>query len=304
MQTEASTPTGQPCPPDCSIPLVPPAPLSLEEVLSRFQRDARPGVCDTGRYRCPYYVWGEGPPLLLIPGLADDTQSFVFLMAYLAPHFRCVAYDLPSGRGDGARLGRYTHADLVADALALMDHLQLARSYVFGSSFGATVALEALRTRPERLPRAILQGGFAWRPLELAENLGARLFRYVPGMMKALPLRAATLYRTNAVLFAHRPPEVWDFFLERSNAHPIAAVAHRALMVHRLDLRATLAEVRQPVLLVCGDKDPLVSRACEEVLLRGLPNAARVQLDRCGHNPLFTHPEVLAEVVRLFLTPP
>ena len=84
----------------------------------------------------------------------------------------------------------------------------------------------------------------------------------------------------------------------------MAAVAHGALLLHRLDLRPILAGIRQPVLLVCGDGDPLVSRSCEEDLLTGLPNVRRVELCRCGHNPLFTHPEVLAEVVRGFLTPP
>ena len=85
---------------------------------------------------------------------------------------------------------------------------------------------------------------------------------------------------------------------------PIAAVAHRALLIHRLDLRHLLAEIHQPVLLVCGDHDPLVGPACEEALLRGLPNAGRAQLAGCGHNPLFSHPEVLAELTRQFLTPP
>ena len=60
----------------------------------------------------------------------------------------------------------------------------------------------------------------------------------------------------------------------------------------------------RPVLLVCGDSDPLVGAACESVLLRGLPNVARVELNQCGHFPCFSHPEVLAEVIRRFLTPP
>jgi hypothetical protein len=47
-----------------------------------------------------------------------------------------------------------------------------------------------------------------------------------------------------------------------------------------------------------------VGRAEEEVLLGGLPNVGRVVLEGCGHLPAYTHPEVLAEVTRQFLTPP
>jgi pimeloyl-ACP methyl ester carboxylesterase len=296
--------TGGPACPEVCPSACAPAPLSLGEILERFDREAVHGVCDTGRYRCPYFTWGEGPPVLFIPGLADDARSCVQVIARLAAHFRCIAFDLPAGGADGARLARHTHTDLVADVFALLDHLGLRQSYLFGSSFGSTIALAALRARPERLPRAVLQGGFAHRPLSVAERLMARLVRFWPGSLRSLPVREATLRRENAAHFATLPPEVWDYFLTRSSAHPLAAVAHRALMIHGLDLRATLPEIRQPVLLVCGDNDPLVSRACEEVLLRGLPNARRVELLSCGHNPLFTHPEALAELLRRFLTPP
>jgi pimeloyl-ACP methyl ester carboxylesterase len=48
----------------------------------------------------------------------------------------------------------------------------------------------------------------------------------------------------------------------------------------------------------------VVPRPYEEMLLQGLPNAGRIVLEGCGHTPSYTHPEVLAEVIRQFLTPP
>ena len=280
--------------------------ITLAEAQARFQREAVRGVCDTGRYRCSYYVWGKGPPVVMIPGLADDALSFILVSALLAPHFRCIAYDLPAGGGvgDGARLRRIIHAGLAQDLSALLDHLNIGQSYLLGSSFGGTIALIAMHSSPRRFPRAVLQGAFACRPLELIESSLSRLARYWPGNMRHLPGRISLLRWFHFAPFASRPPEVWNYFLERSNLPPIAAVAHRALMIHRLDLRPILSEIRQPVLLVCGEHDPLVGPACEEALLRGLPNAGRAQIAGCGHNPLFSHPEILAELVRQFLTPP
>jgi pimeloyl-ACP methyl ester carboxylesterase len=282
----------------------PPEPLPLDEVLRRFDREAAAGIVDTGRYRCPYFTWGEGPFLVFIPGLSDDARSFLLVSALLSEHFRCVSYNLPDGAGDGARLGRYTHADLVGDLFALLDHLGARQSYLFGSSFGSTIALAALHARRGQLPRAVLQGGFARRRLAPAEVLLAGLARYWPGRLRRLPFRTPLLRRSHFEPFAGRPPEVWDYFLTRWGSPPIAAMARRALLLHRLDLRAALPAVRQPVLLVCGDRDPLVNHACEEELLHGLPNVARVELSDCGHNPIFTHPGLLADVVRRFLTPP
>ena len=282
----------------------PPAALVLDEVLRRFAQEAVRGVCATGRYRCPYYTWGSGPPLLFIHGLADDSQSFAMPIAVLSRHFRCIGYDLPTGRGDGARLNRYRHEDLVVDALALLDHLGIRQSYVFGASFSATITLAALRAAPERLPRAVLQGGFARRPLAPAELLLARLARHGPGPLRWLPLRRAVLRHSHYPPFAARDRGVWEFYLRQIGQAPIAAVAQRALLLHRLDLRPILPEIRQPILMICGDDDPLVNKQCEEELLRGLPHAVRIELSQCGHLPAFTHPELLAEVVRSFLTPP
>jgi pimeloyl-ACP methyl ester carboxylesterase len=280
------------------------APVSIAETLRRFEREATRGVCDTGRYRCPYYVWGQGPPLVFIHGLGDTCRSFLAPIASLSAHFRCIAFDLPTGRGDRARPREYRHADLVSDLFALLDHLQLKQSYVLGSSFGSTIALAAAHLQPRRLPRLILQGGFARRPLLPAELLVARVSRYLPGTMRHLPFRERILQRSHYEPFAGRVPEMWQTFLDWSGETPIAAAAWQALILHRVDIRRILADIRQPVLLVCGDRDPLIHADHEEVLLNGLPNAGRFVIPGAGHMPSYSHPEMLALIVRDFLTPP
>jgi pimeloyl-ACP methyl ester carboxylesterase len=261
------------------------------------------GTCETGRYRMPYYVWGEGPPLVFVHGVSDSSRSFLLPVARLSSHFCCVAYDLPAGNGDGARLGRYTHADLVSDFWALLDHLGLRQSYVLGSSFGSTVALAALHERPQRLPRAILQGGLAHRPLRPRERVLARLARWLPGPMARVPFREKMLRRTTFADFADQPPEVWRYFLDSCGAPRVRSLGHQVLMLGGLDLRPLLPAIRQPVLLVCGERDRVVPPPYSDMLLEGLPNAGRVVIEGCGHVPSYSHPEALAEVVRRFLTP-
>ncbi|MFL5242808.1 MAG: alpha/beta fold hydrolase [Gemmataceae bacterium] len=283
-----------------------PAPpsLPLTEVLERFRREAVHGVCDTGRYRCPYFTWGQGPPLVFIHGLADSSRSFLPVIALLTGQFRCISYELPKGRGDRARVWEYRHDDLVADLFALLDHLGLQQSYVYGSSFGSTIALAAAYKQPKRLPRVVLQGGFANRPLFRGELLLARIARYLPGIMGGLPLRERLIRRAHFAPFAGLPAEAWQYCLQCTATPPVSATGYHALILNRVDLRPLLPEIRQPVLLLCGDCDPLIGRAHEEVLLKGLPNADRITISGCGHTPTFTHPELLAALIRDFLTPP
>lgn len=270
--------------------------------LEQFDRQATRGVCFTGRYRCRYVCWGAGPPLVIVHGLVDQARSFGVMMSALVHRFTCVAYELPNGRDDGARLGCYRHADLVADLLALLDHLGLEQVAVLGSSFGSTIALRAMLDAPNRITHGVLQGGFARRPLKPLELALARLARPWPGRLGDVPGRLTLLHWLNRPAFVAADPAVFDFF-KRSNADaPIHAVAQRALMLHRLDLRPLLPAIRQPLLLIGGDRDAIVPKPCELELLAALPKARRVEIPRCGHYPQFTHPLVMARSTEDFLT--
>jgi pimeloyl-ACP methyl ester carboxylesterase len=295
-------------PPSCAVACeqgcpASPAPISLPVALARFEKEARHGTCDTGRYRMPYFSWGAGPPVVFIHGLGDSARSFALPMAHLSRAFRCVGYELPAGRTDGARLGRYTHAALVDDLFALLDHLALPRSYLLASSFGATIALAALAARPERVPRAILQGGLAHRRLVRGERFFAWLARWLPGTMGGVPKREKVLRKGFQRDFAGRPEELWRYFIAVTARPRVQALGYQARWMDSLDLRPLLPAIRQPVLLVCGDRDRLVPPRFQDELMRGLPSAGRVVIEDCGHIPSYTHPELFAEVVCRFLTP-
>ncbi|MFO0867190.1 MAG: alpha/beta hydrolase [Gemmataceae bacterium] len=282
--------------PSCS------AKIPLAETLKRFEREATHGSFDTGRYRMRFNVWGEGPPLVMVPGMCDDRVSFVLPMSRLAERFCCISYDHPTGHDDGAKLGARRHVDYVDDFFALLDHLRLDRVVPMGSSFGSTITLAAMHRMPKRFPRGILQGGFARRRLSVAEQMLARWARWWPGMLAQLPGRESIVLRNQGTTFDEAPPERMAWFLERNGAPPIAAVAHRALVIDGLDLRRLLPSVRQPMLLVVGDSDTLVGRQQEKELLDGLPHANHAEIEHCGHLPQYSHPEVFAELIQQWLS--
>jgi pimeloyl-ACP methyl ester carboxylesterase len=279
------------------------APIPLAEALRRWRERARFGVCDTGRYRCRWFEWGEGPPVLFIHGMADQARSFVPVMAHLASTFRCVAYELPAGEGDGARLGRITHADLVADVFVLLDRLHVDRVSLYSSSFGGMIALAALHQAPQRFFRAVLQCAFAYRPLAPAEQFLVRLLRHLHRPIRDLPLRNWLQRRADAHAFVAAPPGLWEFQRELSGQTPVPAVAHRALLMDGLDQRSLLPDIGQPILLITGDRDSLVGQTCTDELARGLPHADRLEFTNCGHYPQYTHAPGVAEALRRFLLP-
>ncbi len=282
---------------------VPRTDLTLAEALRRLQWEADHGTVDTGRYRCRYVAWGDGPPLVMVHGLGDGLESLAMPMALLSREFRCIAYDQPTGRRDGARVKSYGHADLVHDLFALVDHLKLRQTALLGYSYGSTVAVAALHDRPDRFSRGILVGGFAHRPLTKTERWLAWLGRYWVGRIRHLPFRDTVFRRVHYAPFASLEPEVWDYFMDHYGRPPVRTVAHWAHCCDATDVRPLLESVRQPVLLVCGDDDPLVPHYHQEHFMQHLPRAVMFQIERCGHYPMFTHPHALAEAVRRFLHP-
>jgi pimeloyl-ACP methyl ester carboxylesterase len=276
---------------------------TLDDIRKTFEREAVTGVFSTGRCLCRYSIWGHGAPLIFIHGLGDIAASFLPLVSLLTDGFRCVVYDLPSGRDDEANLQRYRHEDLVADLFSLLNHLEIERCYAYGNSFGSTIALAAALAQPKRIARMVLQGAFACRQLAFAEKLMARLARHFAGSMGGLPLREAVFQQQAGKQFSHRSEEYWHYLLRNTGKTPLAAMAQRVLMLNRLDLRADLAKITQPILLLRGELDTIVDRSCNEELLAGLHTASCVEIACCGHYAHLSHFEVIAQLVRDFLTP-
>jgi pimeloyl-ACP methyl ester carboxylesterase len=293
-ETETETPPRQPCP----------APADFRRAVADYDRNAEVIRWDGPRYRMTARVLGEGPPLIIVPGVASTYRGYCLTLNALADRFRTILYDYPGDNpDDGARLGRITHDHLVDDVFGLIDHLNLGRVFLFGLSFGSTITLKALRREPRRFPRAAIQGGFAHRKFTAAEKAALRFGRLLPGNAGRLPLHGKILAWNNQSQFPSIIEDRWPFYVEQNALTPIAALAHRLDLIAHLDLRPILKDVPTEVLLVQGNEDRLVGRRFFDELKGRLPKAEGLILPIVGHQPHYTHAELLAQVVGNFLLP-
>ena len=104
---------------------------------------------------------GEGPLVILVPGLGDLRQEYRFLTSELrAAGFRVVSLDL-RGHGDSSTgWASYSRKATAADLLALVDHLDAGPATVIGNSFAAAPAVWAAAERPEAVEGLVLIGPF------------------------------------------------------------------------------------------------------------------------------------------------
>src|SRR5487761_1196556 len=101
-------------------------------------------------------ITGNGPSLMLIPGLGATRVVFDPFLPLLIPRREVVVYDQ---RGIGASQvtdGPYTTEQLADDAAAVLDALDIGRGAVMGASFGGMVATQLGIRHPQRVTALVL----------------------------------------------------------------------------------------------------------------------------------------------------
>jgi len=273
-------------------------PADFRQELSLYDAQARVDRWDRPRYRMTYRTLGQGPPLLIVPGIASTYRIYALLLNRLSERFTTILYEYPGDQADdSANLTKITHEDLVNDLFGLLGHLNISRAFLFGISFGSTIVLRALHRRPRQFPRAAILGGFSHRRLAVLERLALQLARHVPGTARRLPLRRAVLTYNSKLEFPRNIEDRFPIYLEQNALTPIRSLAHRIGMLVDLDLRSILPDITSEVLLIQGNEDRIVPRRDFDLLKSALPTAETMILPTVGHQVPLTHGELLARLL-------
>lgn len=249
-------------------------------------------------YTARYGIWGEGPPLVVVPGLAGGMNLLEPLLRVLSRDFRVFAYDLRGEEDSFALRRRFGLIDLADDLAELLDHFNLEAPPVLGVSFGGAIALELALRRPARLQSLLLQGiGPRFEPGFLQRLAGMVLARY------PLPVDNPFFNQFFNLFFGMKQPPgpLFDFVTRTCWATDQGVMSHRFALLEQAEFSNRLRSIRLPTLLTAGERDVLVSRRALMEMASHLPQARVVRLGGAGHLAGITHPERLAKEVRSFL---
>jgi pimeloyl-ACP methyl ester carboxylesterase len=258
----------------------------------------RSGTAHLKHYTARFAVWGEGPPLVIVPGLAGGFELLGPLVRSLAHDFQVISYQLRGEDDPFALRRRFGIGDLVDDLSEFLDWYGLERPPVLGVSFGGALALELAVRRPQRLAALALQGvGPCFEPGLLRQVAGLVLSRY------PLPADNPFVNQFFNLFFGSRqkPGPLFEFVTRQCWQTDQSVMAHRFQLVERLDFRSRLGRVGLPTLLMAGERDLLVSAQGLAEMARGLSRSQAVRLPGCGHLAFATHPDRVADEVLRFL---
>lgn len=130
----------------------------------------------------------KGIPLIMIHGGPGHYSQAKTRTLFNPAKFHLIQFD-QRGAGQSRPLGRLeqnTTADLLIDLARLQDELKLASAYLYGSSWGTTLALLAAEANPERVRGLILKGVFLASSEDLYQTDVEATRRYFPELYAPL----------------------------------------------------------------------------------------------------------------------
>jgi pimeloyl-ACP methyl ester carboxylesterase len=236
---------------------------------------------------------GDGPPVILVCGGSVDRMSNAPLAPLLAQRFTVFNYDR-RGRGDSGDTAPYAVEREVEDIDAVVSAAG-GSAFLYGTSSGAALALEAARQLPTRITKLAL-----WEP------------PFIPEGHRRPPADTAKTF-TDLVAAGRRGDAV-EFFMAKVVGLPAEFVAQarsapwwpaQEAIAHTLAYDATImgdyalpaeraAALTTPTIVIAGGASFPFMRITAQALADILPNAQARTLEDQRHD---VAPEAIAPVL-------
>lgn len=241
--------------------------------------------------------WRTPQTLLLVHAAMGSSRRFFAWVPHLARDYRVVRIDL-RGHGESDPHGPepITFERLVQDISELLDHLDVPRVHIAGSSAGAYISQGFASRHPDRVATL---GCFAATPGMKTGHVdyGAWLARIGrDGLEKFLRDTIRDRVDVDAA-----PPGFIDWFVTEAGRTNVDTLARFVPLMASQDLSQALAAMRCPMLAVVPGADPLHTVEEYRALQRLVPGCEFVVLEGMPHNITDTAPDRCAQELLRFL---
>ncbi|GAB3285273.1 alpha/beta fold hydrolase [Parahaliea aestuarii] len=244
----------------------------------------------------------DAPVLLCLHGLTRNSSDFTRLASDLSPRYRIICADQRGrGRSDyDSNPANYQPVTYVRDMFALLDHLQLPRVIVIGTSMGGLMGMMMGAMQPQRIAGLLLNDiGPEVDPAGLA-----RIQSYVG---KSRPVRnweeaLAQSQAINGAAFPDFSPGQWRDFTrglyrnvdgvpvlayDPAIAQPIDAAQENAVPP---DLWPLFDSLNLPVLVVRGAESDILAPTTAAAMCERGHDCQLQEIPRRGHAPTLDEP--------------
>jgi len=230
-----------------------------------------------------YEETGDGPPLMLVPGLAGQGSFWISQVSVFSRQFRTIVHDhRGTGRSTHSRI-RYSIEQMADDALRLMDALKIDAAHFVGHSTGGAIGQAIALDHPERLRSLVLSATWAGPDPYFRRLFESRRQTLLDSGIDAY-LRASSLLQTTPWWVSQNDDFLTDLHrVTAAAAAPVEILASRIDAILRHDRRRRLLEIRVPTLVIVAQDDMITPRFYSDELASRIPGAKLIVLETGGH---------------------
>lgn len=250
--------------------------------------------------RIVYDDMGEGMPVLLLHGFAEDSWIWNEFAEKLKDHNRLIIPDLP-GSGESEYTPSLT-IDSMADAMAaLLDNEGIREAVVIGHSMGGYITLAMAAHHPDVIYAIGLFHSTAFADSDEKKNTRRKNIKFIQshGTADFIKQSQPALFSEG---FKARHEKVVNQLIERyKKFNKESLIAYYEAMIQRPDRTEVLKTIQKPVLLIIGKYDTAIAFD-DSLKLCHLPALSYIHiLENSGHMGMFEEPALSYEILYNFL---
>jgi pimeloyl-ACP methyl ester carboxylesterase/predicted glycosyltransferase len=239
-----------------------------------------------------YEIYDRDAPTILLLQSWQTTHSRLWKMQipYLSRHYRVVVYD-PVGNGRSDRIqdaSRYEANEVMADAVAVLDHTGTETALIVGTSYGGGIAIGLGAFHGERIDGIIpIAASHAWG-VAVDRSADERWEMYDPEFWRSDWEGFVRFFFDECCSDAHSTKLFEDtvrWALE-TTGETIATVSEAGPSYELDEFEAAVRSIESPVLLIHGTGDRIIVPESSDVLQSMIPHAELLLIDGAGHIPI------------------
>lgn len=253
--------------------------------------------------RACYYVAGGGPDLLFVHGWAASGRMWLRSMHALRQSFRVWAVDMAGfGDSDNPGEGWYTLERCTDYVAHFCEEVGIQSATVVGHSLGGRVVLDLALRHPDLVRRVVAVSPTITGRLGL--NLDVLLMGRVGETLLSLSQRIWPLAEAGVMTQVMTPRYLNSECMARAStdlrrASGDAIVGSLRALVNQ-DFSPNLPHIKQPALLIAGERDITVPPSDARLAAEMMPNAELVTLKGVHHMPSDERPRYFNKLVSEF----
>ena len=267
-------------------------------------------------YRRAFRIAGDGPAILLIHGIGDNSSTWESVQTKLAQRFMVIAPDLLGhGQSDKPRADYSVaaYANGMRDLLAVLD---VERVTIVGHSLGGGVTMQFVYQYPQLVERVVLVGTggvtkdvhFALRLASLPLGSEALALLRMPGALPVLQILGRVVGTAlGSTKFGRDLPDVLRVLAELPE--PTASSAFSRTLRAVVDWRGQVVTMLDrcyltqtvPVQLIWGEDDSVIPVSHAKLAHAAMPGSRLEVFSKSGHFPFHDYPDRFVEVVERFV---